>query len=62
MERCEGGDRDVLRHSMDLFVDVAAIFVRLLVILLRNAQDKQRREAEEPQQRRQRRDGRTTRL
>ena len=51
MERCEGGDRDVLRHSMDLFVDVAAIFVRLLVILLRNAQDKQRREAEEPQQR-----------
>ena len=64
VERCEGGDRDVLRHALDLFVDVAAIFVRLLVILLRNAQDKQQRREvdEDSQQRRQRRDGRTTRL
>lgn len=31
VERCEAGDRDSLRHALDLFVDAVAVFVRLLV-------------------------------
>ncbi|KAL4419143.1 hypothetical protein ABPG77_002656 [Micractinium sp. CCAP 211/92] len=47
VERCEAGIPDVLRDALDLFVDFAAIFVRLLVVLLRNAEDRKRREREQ---------------
>lgn len=61
VERCEAGIPDVLRDALDLFVDFAAIFVRLLVILLRNAEQKKRQERE-PDARTRRRSAGTTRL
>jgi FtsH-binding integral membrane protein len=41
--RREGGDRDFVRHALDLFVDLAAIFVRLVVILLKQSEAKGRK-------------------
>lgn len=45
VERAEaqGSAADPVRHALDLFVDFAAIFARVLVVLLRNAE---RREGE----------------
>lgn len=44
VERAEAGDRDEVRAALDLFVNFSAIFVRVLVILLRSAaaKDEQR--------------------
>ena len=53
VERAEAGDRDYIKHALDLFVDLAAIFVRLVVILMKNAQEKQtRKEAADRKKRR----------
>ena len=38
VEKAEYGDRDHIKHALDLFVDFAAIFVRILVIMLQNAE------------------------
>ena len=63
VERFEAGEHDTLRHALDLFIDFAAIFVRLLVILLRNAEAKAQRERErEARAGGRQRGGRTTRL
>ena len=63
VERFEAGEQDTLRHALDLFVDFAAIFVRLLVILLRNAEAKAQRERErEARSGGRQRGARTTRL
>jgi FtsH-binding integral membrane protein len=40
--RREGGDLDFVRHALDLFVDVAAIFVRLVVIMIKQNEKKGR--------------------
>lgn len=60
VERAEAGDRDDLRHALDLFVDFAAIFVRLLVILLKSQQNKEAERQREGQRRN--RSARSTRL
>jgi len=36
IEKASLGDRDYIKHSLDLFVDFIGVFVRLLIILLRN--------------------------
>ena len=40
VEKAEHGDNDHIKHALDLFVDFAAIFVRVLVIMLQNAERK----------------------
>ncbi|KAF0698504.1 Aste57867_10871 [Aphanomyces stellatus] len=51
IEKASLGDRDFVLHSLDLFLDFVSIFVRLLVVLLKNADDKKRREDERKRQR-----------
>lgn len=33
MEKCRVGNNDIIKHSLDLFFDIATVFRRLLVIL-----------------------------
>ncbi|CAL9195208.1 unnamed protein product [Musa hybrid cultivar] len=40
IERAHHGDRDYLKHALTLFTDFLAVFVRILVIMLKNASDK----------------------
>merc|ERR1712065_110162 len=40
--RAESGFRDELSAAIDLFIDVVAIFVRLLIILSKNSKNKKR--------------------
>ncbi|DBA96179.1 TPA: Bax inhibitor 1, variant 2 [Trebouxia sp. C0004] len=43
VEKAEHGDTDHIKHALDLFVDFVAIFVRILVIMLQNAERKEER-------------------
>jgi hypothetical protein len=52
VEKADAGDRDTLRHALDLFVNFAAIFVRLLIILLKNAEQRKQRDARDKGRRR----------
>ncbi len=49
IEKAAIGERDYLQHALTLFVNLVAIFVRLLIILIRNSE---RREREERRKRR----------
>ncbi|KAH8960114.1 hypothetical protein BDL97_06G114400 [Sphagnum fallax] len=51
IERANRGDYNYVKHALDLFVDFAAIFVRLLVIMTKNSSQREQRD----QQRRKRR-------
>jgi FtsH-binding integral membrane protein len=37
IEKATLGDRDVVKHSLDLFLDFAQLFARLLVVLIKNS-------------------------
>eukprot|EP00271_Cylindrocystis_brebissonii_P012827 TRINITY_DN32335_c0_g1_i1.p1 TRINITY_DN32335_c0_g1~~TRINITY_DN32335_c0_g1_i1.p1 ORF type:complete len:253 (-),score=59.58 TRINITY_DN32335_c0_g1_i1:406-1164(-) len=41
IERASKGDMDYVKHALDLFVDFVSIFVRVLVILMKNAAAKE---------------------
>jgi len=44
IEKFHRGDSDVVSHALELFIDFVAIFVRILIILLKNSQkDKKRK-------------------
>jgi FtsH-binding integral membrane protein len=51
IERADLGDDDYIRHSLELFLDFVAIFIRILVIFLRS-----RAEERSPQSRKKRRE------
>lgn len=38
VERCGAGDFDNIKHAVDLFTDLVAVFVRVLIILIRNSE------------------------
>eukprot|EP00897_Mesotaenium_endlicherianum_P008782 jgi/Mesen1/7932/ME000422S07091 len=42
VERADRGDLDYVKHSLDLFIDFVAIFVRILIILTKNAEKRER--------------------
>ncbi|KAL6752472.1 inhibitor of apoptosis-promoting Bax1-domain-containing protein [Haematococcus lacustris] len=44
VERAAAGNLDVVDHTLFLLVDLVAIFVRVLTILIRSTQEKERRE------------------
>ena len=39
IERAHFGDLDYVKHAMTLFTDLAAIFVRILIIMVRSRED-----------------------
>ncbi|KAL3499722.1 hypothetical protein ACH5RR_038815 [Cinchona calisaya] len=41
IEKAHYGDLDYVKHSLTLFVDFIAVFVRILIIMLKNASDKE---------------------
>lgn len=49
--RAEMGDRDVEGHAFELFTDLAAIFKRLVIIMIQNRQRKQDRDEEDRRRR-----------
>lgn len=44
VERAHAGDMDHVKHALELFIDFVAMFVRLLIILARNAQKAEKRD------------------
>ena len=40
IEKAYAGEMDHVKHALSLFVDFMAIFVRILVILMQNAEKK----------------------
>lgn len=41
IERASMGDRDSISHAVQLFTDFVQLFIRIVIILLRNAEKKQ---------------------
>jgi FtsH-binding integral membrane protein len=44
IEKAHNGDLDYVTHSLTLFTDFVAVFVRILIIMLGNAQEKKKKE------------------
>ena len=44
LEKAAQGSRDYVWGALELFVDFVAIFVRILIILLRNSEKKEKKE------------------
>eukprot|EP00386_Alphamonas_edax_P013999 GDKI01043076.1.p1 GENE.GDKI01043076.1~~GDKI01043076.1.p1 ORF type:complete len:268 (-),score=76.77 GDKI01043076.1:217-1020(-) len=46
IEQSRTGSKDFPKHALELYVDLVAIFVRLVIILMKNAQEKERKKEE----------------
>jgi FtsH-binding integral membrane protein len=44
IEKFAAGDRDFIQHSLELFLDLVSLFVRILIILLKNREDEEKKE------------------
>lgn len=42
VEKAHQGDKDHIKHALDLFVDLVAMFARVLIIMLRNAERREK--------------------
>ena len=42
VEKASQGNTDVIQHALELFIDFVAIFVRILIILMRNKERDER--------------------
>ncbi|KAH6559095.1 hypothetical protein KP509_1Z028200 [Ceratopteris richardii] len=47
IEKADLGDLDYIKHAMDLFVDFMGLFVRVLIILAKNSNEKSERQRKE---------------
>merc|ERR1719399_408553 len=45
IEKASAGHKDVIKHALELFIDFAAIFVRILIILMRAAEKNKRNDS-----------------
>lgn len=43
LEQARNGDKDIVAHGLQLYIDLIAIFIRIVVILMKREQDKERR-------------------
>jgi len=43
IERANGGDMNYVKHALHLFIDMVDLFVRILIILLKNSQNKEKK-------------------
>ena len=41
IEKAHLGDMDYVKHALTLFTDFVAVFVRILIIMLKNASEKE---------------------
>ena len=39
IEKAESGDRDVVKHSLELFIDLFDMFIRIVEILMKLQED-----------------------
>ena len=44
IEKASFGDLDVVKHTLDLFIDFIAIFIRILIILMKNSSKKKKKD------------------
>ena len=43
IQKCREGQKQVLRHAMELYIDFAALFVRILVILMKKEERREKK-------------------
>ncbi|CAF2091025.1 BnaA06g35580D [Brassica napus] len=52
IEKAHLGDMDYEKHSLTLFTDFVAVFIRILIIMLKNAADKEEKKKKKKKKKR----------